>query len=239
MLRQPPEKLDRKDQELRLADRIFVPSNFTKSTLAEVPDLTAEVQIVPYGAPSRLRIRERHNRTAPLKVLYVGRLVQGKGLSYLFQAMDRVDRPMTLTLVGPKLAGRCDALDVELDRFTWVPPVTHGEVLDLMAQHDVLVFPTLFEGFALVILEAMSQGLPVITTAHSGAGPEIIVEGQEGFIVPIRDPDAIAARLSLLAADRDRLAAMSAAAERRAADCTWDAYGAAMIAAVRPLLTET
>lgn len=236
LLQASPEKLDRKDQELRLADRIFVASNFTKSTLAEFPGEMAEVHIVPYGAPRRPSLRKRRNRSGPLKILYVGSLGQRKGLSYLFRAMDRLDSQAMLTLVGSKPAVRCPALEAGLNRFKWVPPVSHPEVLDLMARHDVFVFPTLFEGFGLVILEAMSQGLPVITTGHS-AGPEIIVEGRDGFIVPIRNPDAIADRLSLLATDGDRLGAMSAAAEHRAAEFSWDAYGAAMVAAVRPFLT--
>lgn len=237
LLQASPWKLERKDQELRLADRIFVPSNFIKSTLSEFPEPIADVQIVPYGAPSQPSRRRRCSRSGPLNVLYVGSLGQRKGLSYLFQAMERLDCEATLTLLGPKPAIRCRPLEEALNRFSWMPPVNHGEVLDLMAQYDVLVLPTLFEGLALVILEAMSQGLPVITTAHSGAGPEIIVDGQQGFIVPIRDPDAIAERLSLLATDGDRLAAMSTAAERRAAERTWDTYGAAMVAAVQPLLS--
>jgi len=66
-----------------------------------------------------------------------------------------------------------------------------------MAAHDVFVFPSLFEGFGLVLLEAMAMGLPVITTPHT-AGPDLIREGMEGFIVPIRHSTAIAERLEQL-----------------------------------------
>lgn len=92
-----------------------------------------------------------------------------------------------------------------------------------MRRSDVFVFPSLFEGFGLVILEAMAQGLPVITTPHT-AGPDLIADGVDGFIVPIRDAPAIAARLDSLHRDRDRLAAMGAAARAKAFSFTWTAY---------------
>jgi glycosyltransferase involved in cell wall biosynthesis len=92
-----------------------------------------------------------------------------------------------------------------------------------MAEHDVLVFPSLAEGFGLVITEALSRGLPVITTPHTG-GPDFMVDGREGFIVPIRDPDAIAERLARLAEDRDLLAAMSEAALETAWRNSWQGY---------------
>ena len=92
-----------------------------------------------------------------------------------------------------------------------------------MSRHDVFVFPSLFEGFGLVILEAMSQGLPVIATEHT-AGPDLIEEGQSGFIVPIRSAEAIAEKLDLLARDPSMLAAMKVAARKTAANHTWERY---------------
>jgi glycosyltransferase involved in cell wall biosynthesis len=104
-----------------------------------------------------------------------------------------------------------------------------------MARQDVLVFPSLFEGFGLVILEAMAQGVPVITT-EATAGPEVITEGEDGFIVPIRDANAIAARLDQLATDRERLRAMSVAAHAKAARLGWENYRAGLVAAVKSVV---
>jgi glycosyltransferase involved in cell wall biosynthesis len=81
----------------------------------------------------------------------------------------------------------------------------------------------LCEGFGLVILEAMAQGVPVITTSHTG-GPHVIDDGVDGFIVPIRDPNAIAAKLALLADDPSRLGTMAEAARRKAAAHSWHHY---------------
>jgi glycosyltransferase involved in cell wall biosynthesis len=80
-----------------------------------------------------------------------------------------------------------------------------------MQQNDVLVLPTLYEGLALVLLEAMACGLTVITTPHSGL-TGLINDGMEGFIVPIRSAPAIRDRLRLLAGDAGLLQTMRQAA---------------------------
>jgi glycosyltransferase involved in cell wall biosynthesis len=102
-----------------------------------------------------------------------------------------------------------------------------------MSRHDVLVLPSLFEGFALVISEAISQGLPVIATPKSGA-TECIRDGKEGFIVPIRNSHFIAARLQQLADNRDQLDAMRRSSLDRARQLGWQGYEAALSALVRP-----
>ena len=119
--------------------------------------------------------------------------------------------------------GRCAELDAALARYRYIPTLPHSQVLAEMEKHDVLVFPSLTEGYGLVILEALSRGLPVITTRNTG-GPEVIRDGREGYFVPIRSADAIAEKLAQLAGDRDLLEAMSEAALERAQECTWQKY---------------
>ena len=104
-----------------------------------------------------------------------------------------------------------------------------------MSGQDVLVFPSLFEGFGLVILEAMAQGMPVITTSHT-AGPDLIEEGVDGFIVPIRSADAIAEKLCLLARDPDRLSAMQQAARRKAQSHSWESYRQRLVQVAREVM---
>ncbi len=79
-----------------------------------------------------------------------------------------------------------------------------------MARNDVLVLPSLHEGFGLVLTEAMSQGLVVITTPHT-AGPDLITDGVDGLLVPIRSSAAIEEALAHLLRDRDHLATMQEA----------------------------
>jgi glycosyltransferase involved in cell wall biosynthesis len=110
-------------------------------------------------------------------------------------------------------------------------------VLAEMSMHDVFVFPSLFEGFGLVLLEAMAMGLPIITTPHT-AGPDLITDGAEGFIVPIRSSDGIAEKLDLLRREPARRAAMSESARARARKFTWEQYGHSLAASVSSALVH-
>lgn len=223
ILRDSTEKQERKDSEVRAADHIIVPSDFVRQTLREHPAVTATVDVIPYGAPRPSPSALAGRPPSPkLRLLYVGQLTQLKGISYLFAAMRRVKDVATLTLIGSKPAIECAALDVELARHDWLGTLPHHRVLDIMARHDLLVFPSLFDGFGLVVLEAMSQGLPAITTPNAGSSMAV-EDGKDGHIVPIRDPDAIVDRVIQLAEDRERLAAMSMAALRKAELMSWSA----------------
>jgi glycosyltransferase involved in cell wall biosynthesis len=143
-----------------------------------------------------------------------------------------------LTLIGMKPCESCEPLNAALRRHRWIPTLPHDEILREMSRHDVFVFPSLFEGFGLVILEAMSRGLPVITTAHT-AGPDVITDGQDGFIVPIRSAEAIAEKLDQLAVDRIRLREMQEAAKATAARFTWRDYRARLARVVASGVYQT
>jgi glycosyltransferase involved in cell wall biosynthesis len=97
-----------------------------------------------------------------------------------------------------------------------------------MRDHDVFLFPTLFEGRALVVLEALSQGLPVITTRNSGT-EDAVIDGVSGFIVPIQSVDAIVEALETLCSDRQLVHQMGEEAVKIAAKITWDKYRADLI----------
>jgi len=233
--RDSPAKTDRKDAELAQADVVFVASAYTRRTLTEAADFKGTVMVVPYGAPDLLPVLS--SRAAPkspskkLRVLFVGSLGQRKGLSYLFAASRQLRSAITLTVIGRKPNDPCAALDRELAGVRWIPTATHQGILAEMAAHDVFVFPSLFEGFGLVLLEALAMGLPIITTAHT-AGPDLISDGVEGFIVPIRDSAAIAERLEELHRDPERLAEMSRRARLRAKEFTWSNYEQTLAACV-------
>lgn len=228
-----PAKLARKDEELALADTVFVASSFTRSTLAGLPSAPADIVVAPYGAPPPPPGLSPARRTPgdPLRVLFVGSLGQRKGLRYLLDALAALGSGFELTLIGVPSSAPCVPLANGLRRHRHIPSLPHGEILAEMSRHHAFVFPSLFEGFGLVLLEAMACGLPVIATPHTAA-PDIVREGRDGFIVPIRDAAAIAERLTWLAADEDRRQAMGQHARCRAQQFTWDSYTKSMIAAI-------
>jgi starch synthase len=231
--RDSEEKLACKDEELKLANCVVVASSFTKKTLGAA-DLAVDIQVIPYGAPTSIPSNVEAP-SGPLRILFVGSLGQRKGLSYLLHAIELLGSKVALTLLGRKAADGCRPLEEAVRKHRWIPSLPHPELLRVMQQHDVLVLPSLFEGFGLVILEAMAQGLPVITTAHT-AGPDVISQGVDGFIVPIRSAEAIAARLDQLASTPNLLREMKQAAQDKAKLQRWENYRESLLQMVQDLV---
>ena len=225
------EKCALKDQELDLADTVIVPSTFVRRTLDLYPG-KKKIVVNPFGVPANISApRQRTDPSLPLRVLFVGSLSQRKGISYLFEAIEKAGKAVTLTVIGRKV-GQSELRDKYCRIHRWISSLPRHEILAEMRGHDVFVFPSLFEGLALVQGEALSQGLPVITTPNSG-GADILRDGVDGFIVPIRDPEAIAARLFQLYQDRYLLQQMSDSAREGAVQLDWQGYKDRTLAAVR------
>ena len=233
-LHDSPEKLARKQEEIELADRIVACSPFVAETLTENGIPAAKIEPVQFGvaASPPLPLRPPLTRTEPLKLLFVGRIGQRKGIGYLLKAMESF-RPadLRLTLLGT-IDGPPEALQPYAARFDYLPPRPQAEVFQIMAQHDLLVLPSLFEGQALVILEAMQCGLPVLITPNTGAA-HLVEEGRNGFVVPIRSPERIAERLAWCLEHRDQLRAMGDAARETAGHLTWRSYEESIVRIIR------
>lgn len=86
---------------------------------------------------------------------------------------------------------------------------------------DIFVYPSLYEGSAIAIYEALASGLPVITTPNNGSR---ITDGVEGFIVPIRDVEALKEKILVLYEDRELRETMGTNARKRAEEFTWATY---------------
>ncbi|NML63645.1 glycosyltransferase family 4 protein [Hymenobacter sp. RP-2-7] len=219
-------KLARKDEELRLANRILVASQFTANTLRDFPGLLAPIEVIPYGFPSVAETRQYISvgRGRPLKLLFVGGLSQRKGIADLFAAVKALGSHVELTVVGGKTTNNCLALDAALTRHQWIPSLPHASILSLMREHDVLVFPSLFEGFGLVITEAMSQGTPVITTERT-AGPDLITHGQNGWLIEAGSTPALQAAIEELLYRPAAITEAGQAARETARCRPWSIYG--------------
>ncbi|WP_017733604.1 glycosyltransferase family 4 protein [Nafulsella turpanensis] len=218
-------KLSCKDEELRLADAIFVASRFTANTLQYYPGPLAPIHVIPYGFPAVYAKRE-YLRAARrrLKVLFVGKLSQQKGVADLFAAVEGFQNFIDLTLVGHKACNNCKALDVALEKHTWIPSLPHKDILKLMRENDLLVFPSLFDGFGLVITEAMSQGTPVITTERT-AGPDLIEDGCNGWLVSAGSVSTLRNAIEKLLLRPKLIAETGRAAMESARIRPWEVYG--------------
>ena len=225
-------KLARKTRELELADVVVGPGSFVGNSLpAWARDKPAVM--VPFGTPVGVGAAgeatdRRPYPHRPLRVLFVGSLGQRKGLGDLFEAVRYLNRPdLELVLLGSPLAPM-SFYRQELPGFTYEAGRPHAQVLELMRSCDVFCLPSIVEGRALVMQEAMSQGLPLLITPNTG-GEDLILEGRTGFLVPIRSPEAIAEKLTWFLDNRAAIPEMGHQAWLHAACYTWAHYGSQLL----------
>jgi glycosyltransferase involved in cell wall biosynthesis len=209
----------RERREYELADHILVLSTFSRQSFeaAGVPAvrlslLRLGVQVDAFRpVPAVLAERERRVRAGePLRVLYVGALSFQKGLFDLVHAVRALDPArFRFTLVGPVLP-EARALVAQLDGRAHVAGKRPQDALPaLYWDADVFLYPTIQDGYPAVAAQARAAGLPMVTTPH-GAGLDLVTPGEDGWIVPVRDAAAIAARLRWLDEHRPALAAATA-----------------------------
>lgn len=213
---------ERKRREMELADLVLAPSTFARGTIERYVD--RPVVVAPYGVDiDHWQAPEPSAGGGPLRFVYAGHCSVRKGIPVLLQAW-RAAAPAaaTLELVGPWKLAEEKRHDLP-PGVTWRGPVSSMELAARFRKADVFVFPSLFEGFALVILEAMACGLPVITT-DATAGPDVL-DASCGSVVAAGDADALTERLVHYGAmGGDGLVAMKRAARSRAEACTWEGY---------------
>lgn len=206
----PPEAFEALAQEAALANGWAAASRYTARTLSDHGIPADKIHVVPYGVdlrsfPPRLRPPAKGE---PFTIVYVGSLIQRKGLSYLLDAVRAINSPNIRLLLRGRGAVDWDLLktydDVPFDLKLGLPL---SELVRDIQRSDVFVLPSLTEGFAQVILEAMACGVPVITTVNTCA-PDILTEGVHGFILPIREARAIEEKLVWGLEHRDALAEM-------------------------------
>jgi glycosyltransferase involved in cell wall biosynthesis len=232
-----PEKLNRKDAELAAATKVVVASSFTAYTLKDYSGNLAPHRVVPYGFPPVSMEPDRPRRGAvtkekPLRLLFVGGLSQRKGIADLFAAVKLLGAAVSLSVIGNKVTADCPALDRELGRHRWIPSLSNDRILNEMRSHDVLVFPSLFEGFGLVITESMSQGTPVITTERT-AGPDLITHGENGWLIKAGNTEALVQQLEKLVMNPEVVQAAGVLARKTAAARPWSVYGRELAEAVK------
>jgi starch synthase len=213
--------ISRCQAEAKEADVILAASDYVKDTLISEGVERNRIRILPYGADTeRFRPVERE-RDGVFRVLFVGALSQRKGIKYLLEAISQLRLPgLQLLLVGG-VVGSGSALKRYSGEFKHIPQVPFREVHSLFQSADIFVYPSLHEGSALAIYEALASGLPVVTTHNSGS---IVRDGLEGFIVPIRNVEELKVRIELLYRNPELRRDMGRRARQRAESFTWDIY---------------
>jgi glycosyltransferase involved in cell wall biosynthesis len=185
---------------------------------------------VPYGLDhGPIAARKAEREPGPLRVLTVGAIGLRKGSPYVLAAAEQLGAHAEFRMVGPiQILPEAEKRLRQRVHVTGIVP--RSEIAAHFEWGDVFLLPSLCEGSATSTYEAMSHGLPVICTAQTGS---VVRDGIDGFIVPARDPGAIAGRLTALSADSTLLAAMSASAREHSSGYTIEKYGERLLAAFR------
>jgi len=212
----------------RLARTVVTPSRYLKGLVHGWGIPASRIRVIINGlTPWPRDQKPRPAGQEPSEeglILTAARLVDWKGIDHLIEALALVDRPARLLILGRgQEQERLEALSQEIglsDRVTFSGEVDRAGVLAAMAEADVFVLASSYEGLPHVLLEAMACGLPVVATRVGGT-PEVVEDGRTGLLVPYGKPDELARAVRGVLARPELAAALSQAGQARAAEFAW------------------
>lgn len=221
-----PVDVARTKRELASTDAFLCGSSFVVNSLA-YSGVSGEVcEVCHYGVDMRAfpyRKRLPKGEDEPLTFVYLGQVSEHKGVAWLFEAFAGIEasRARLLCIGNVNLP---DAITSKLpSNIELRGMVQHDEVSEILLSADVMLFPSLGDGFPLSIMEGFASGLPVVCTENTGAA-DCVVEGENGFVVPVQNACALRERIDWFLSNRAEIPRMAKAARDSMAAYTWDAY---------------
>jgi glycosyltransferase involved in cell wall biosynthesis len=215
-------------EEWATADLVVCGSGFVRDGVIASGVAPARCVVVPYGVDMQGGGEPRRRALGPLRVLTVGGVGLRKGTPYVLEAAGRLGARAEFRMVGA-----CDVVGPAraalADAVTLTGAVPRTEIAAHYAWADVFLLPSICEGSATVVYEALAAGLPVVTTPNAGS---VVRDGVDGYVVPIRDVDAIEAALAAFAADAELYERCSLNARARARAFDLPAYGRRLVEAI-------
>jgi glycosyltransferase involved in cell wall biosynthesis len=233
-----PKVVERELMEYQEADYISIPSLYVKETFVRQGIPAAKLIQTPYGVDlSNFHPVPKQDKI--FRIIHCGALSIRKGIPYLLQAFSELKlKDAELWLIG----SITDEIKPFLRRFS-SPAIVHKgpfpepNLYRYYSQGSVFCLASIEEGFGMVTAQAMACGLPVICTTNAGAA-DIIREGQDGFILPIRDVDALKEKILYFYENPEAARNMGESALRRVqAGFSWSDYGHKMIAAYQKIVS--
>lgn len=211
----------REQREYSLADYIIVLSTFASNSFVDEGVSASKLLCLPLGAeirsfrPEPEVVEARRARIlsgAPLRILYVGGISYRKGMVDFQHIVDKASGRFQFRCVGPVWPEAKQAARELANRgVAFISKKPQQELPSEYAWGDVFIFPTVEDGYAVVIAQASAAALPILTTTNC-CGPDIVHEGRTGWVLPIRSPEAFLERLNWCDSHRDELAGMVTAA---------------------------
>lgn len=222
----------RMKKDIECADVVLCPSEFVKESIIERGVDESRCVVNPFGVDVSI-FQPREESPRKPRFVVVGTICLRKGHHYLFQAFDEVRKKLPeaeLVVVGDYKSDFRGVRSRWQGSFTHYRGLSHPELAKLLVACSAFVLPSLEEGFARVIIEAMAAGLPIVATHESGAST-LVRDGSEGLIVPSRDVAALSAAMIRVVEDEGINRAMGkAAAERGGSGNSWQNYGDRLLA---------
>ena len=217
--------------EYEAADYISVPSTFVRNSFISQGVSEAKLFVNPFGANQSFvrKIRPEREKAKKFSIVYMGTLSIRKGLLYFFRSLEILKIPeqeyevLFLGSVDKEILPSIE----KYRKLNWkfLGHVDHYSLPDYLVNCDIGVQPSLEEGLSMVIPQMMACGVPVIITPNTG-GENIIQNNRNGFVVPVRDPQAIADKLEWAYGHPEEFEEMKKnVAESIMNNFTWEAYG--------------
>lgn len=213
----------RERSEWNLADHIVAPSAFVRDGLVRCGVASDKVSMVPYGVytSAMRRMNRNENLNRPLRILFAGEVGLRKGAPYLLQALKRFKRTEVQARFAGNIEIRQDVLARFSDTCSFLGHIPRDQMRDEYEWADLFVLPSIVEGSATVIYEALARGLPVLTTPNAGS---TVTDDLNGTIVQTGDTDAIHNAIRSYLDDPLRLSEQSEAASQSVDEVSFDRY---------------
>ena len=217
--------IDLELSEMEMADEIIVASLFTKNTLINYGIKENKIHVIPYGTDIEIFKPNIHKNNNKTRFVFVGLVDARKGIPVLLEAWDLMNKKNAeLTLIGPLSNNIQLLIKSQFPEVILTGKIPYKDLAAELPKYDVLVFPSYFEGFGLVIPEAMACGLTVITTAAT-CGPDILTNSLDGYLIPSGDAKSLLSHMKILLENRVLLKNLQVAALEKAQKLTWNTYG--------------
>lgn len=236
-LQRPHHKIIEKElEEYGLADYISVPSSYAKRTYVERGIPENKIMQIPYGV-ELAAFKQIPKEDSVFRVVFAGAMSLQKGVHYLLQAFKELKLPNSeLMLIGSMNEDMKPFFKKYSGNYNYIGHVPQKELYRYYSQGSVFAIASIQEGLALVQPQAMACGLPVIATVNTG-GEDIVRDGKDGFIIPIRDVASLKEKILYMYEHPDVCRAMGQSAKERVSQgFTWDDYGEKMFAAYERIL---
>lgn len=215
-------------KEYEEADFVMVPSRFAYDSMIEEGVPEQKLLRVTFGVDIE-QFKPSSKRDKKFRVIFVGMASLQKGTHYLLEAMKQLALPNAeLILVGSMRENFRSILTRYEGVFTYPGGVDHQEVSQYYADSSLFVLPSIQDGFAMVVAEAMASGLPVIVSENVGA-KDIVRDGTDGFIIPTRDVEALKEKILFFYENEEERQQMGESAREYVKQFTWERYGRELI----------